>query len=201
MQIVRDDDDELESLEAERERMKLPRREDSLAYVDMTENIEAVHIFSQVGTLAETARRTGLSIHALTKMSRQPWWIRELMGIQREQTALENVRLSKLYGETLDQIEERLEVGDTQFNRMTGDIVNVPLSADSLVKIGKMLFEHRQLVREAPTSIISEQKSNKLEDLAEKLERLGAIRSEGQIIDIDEDGQIVNKESDDGRII
>lgn len=194
MQIIRDDDDEIEGVEAERERMKLPRREDSLAHVEVTENIEAVHIFSQVGTLAETSRQTGLSIHALQKMSRQPWWIRELMGIQREQTAIENVRLSKLYGQTLDQIEERLDVGDMHYNRMTGEVESVPLSADSLVKIGKMLFEQRQLVREAPTSIISEQKSNKLEDLAEKLERLGAYRSEGEVIEIDSEGNIVDKD-------
>ena len=191
MEIISDIEGMPERDLGEWETLGLPQREDSLAHVVISENIEAVHIFSQVGTLAETSRRTKIGIHELTKMSRQPWWQRELLGIQREQTAIENVRLSKLYGETLDQIEEKLEVGEVQFNRMTGEISNVPLSADSLVKIGKMLFEHRQLVREAPTSIVAEAKATKLDSLAEKLEKLGAIRANGEIIDIDENGDII----------
>lgn len=198
MEVIRDDEEPIEVdtlVPAER---KGRIAADSLAQVRVSQNIEAVHIFSQVGTLAETARRTGISIHEISKMSRQEWWQRELMGIQREQTALENVRLSKLYGQTLDQIEERLEIGDQVYNRMTGEIDTVPVSVDGLVKIGKMLFEQRQLVREAPTAIVSEVGSNKLEKLAEKLEALGNIRSEGEIIDIDNEGNIVGDSRNEG---
>lgn len=196
MEIIGDDDKPMRLRRTARE---LPKKKDSLAHLVVTENMEAVHIFSQVGTLAETSRRTGLTIHQLTKMSREDWWKRELAGIQREQTAMENVRLSKLYGQTLDQIEERLEEGDQIYNRMTGETETVPVSVDGLVKIGKMLFEHRQLVREAPTQIISEKGSDKLEKLAEKLEALGQIRSDGEIIDIDGEGNIISAEEEGER--
>lgn len=197
MEIIGDDDGDDE---APKQMVRVDEQtdeqgiEDTLARVRVSENIEAVHIFSRVGSIAETSRQTGISTHALYKMSREAWWQRELLAIHREEVALENVRLSRLYSMTLEQIENKLENGEEVFNRHTGDVDMVPIGADTLVRIGRMLFEHRQLVREAPTQIVGEQGSNKLEKLAEKLEKLGQIRG-GGVIDIDEEGNVIEQKS------
>jgi hypothetical protein len=165
---------------------------DSLAQLAETPAIRAVHIFSQVGTLAETSRQTGISLIELSRMSREPWWQRELQGIQREQTAMENLRLSRIYGKTIDQLEQSLDHGQLTFKQgrpvmqevenLAGEAelvpLMVPLTPDQLVKVSQAVFEQRQLVREQPTVIASS--SSKLEQLAEKLRTLG----QANIIDV-----------------
>lgn len=172
---------------------KRPRaepRSDAAAQLHITPNIEAIHIFSQVGSLAETSRRTGISIEKLTRMSRESWWQKELQGIQREQTAIENVRLSRMWNKTLEKVEECLENGVTAMyrgapiiNESTGEEIKRELNPQELAQLATVLFNQRQLVREQPTAILASGTS-KLEQLAEKLEALGKAREAGEVIDV-----------------
>lgn len=171
---------------------KKPRVISSLA--DPAHHIEAVHIFSEVGSLAETSRRTGLSILELSRMSREPWWQRELAGIQREQTALENVRLTSMWGRTLEQMGEMLDKGVPIITRNgplldeDGQQIYGKLRPNELAKFAEVLFTQRQLVRELPTAIMGS--NSKLEELADKLATLGKARAakviEADVTDVSE---------------
>ena len=170
--------------------------EDSLAQLHTTPNMRALHVFTSVGSLTETSRQTGIPIYDLQLMSREPWWQRELQAIQREQTALENMRLSRMWGKALTKIEDALDHGQVvhikgrqvmikQENLVTGEIeevpMRVPLNADQLARLAQVLFDQRQLVREQPTAIIAS--NSKLEQLAEKLTAYGKLRL-GETIDV-----------------
>ena len=124
---------------------------DSLAQLVETPAVRAVHIFSQVGTLAETSRQTGISLLELSRMSREPWWQRELQGIQREQTAMENLRLSRIYGKTIDQLEAAVlaseEIVQYERNRCkealqraVRDIGNTKYSEIPILTVSLLLF-------------------------------------------------------------
>ena len=164
--------------------------EDSPIAVALAPEVQAVHLFARFGSLKEVARRTGIPLYELQKLSRTQQWLDELAALQREETATLNVRLSNLMNTTLEQIENRLEEGDVQLYE--GRVVRHPCSASVLTKMAATIFDKRQLVRNLPTSIESSQ--SKLAELAEKLTQLGKARN---IDFIDVEARSVESGSDD----
>lgn len=142
--------------------------------------LQAVHMFSQIGSLKEVSRRMGIALYDLQKLSRTQEWMEELSAIQREEAAMMNVKMSRLLDSTFDQIEDRLENGDYQFS--AGKSFRKPCDAGTLAKLVNVIFDKRQLVRNLPTQIEASQ--TKLAELADKLTKLGLIRT-SDIIDVD----------------
>lgn len=142
--------------------------------------LEAIHIYYHSASFTETSRRTGIPLADLSKMSKEAWWQKEIREIQREQTALENMKLTKLWGLTLEHVEEYLTKGKRALFRGQelrdddGNLVYQKLQPAEIARLADILFNQRQLIRSMPTSIsVSE---SKLEEIADKLSRIGEAR-------------------------
>lgn len=139
---------------------------------DMSWQMQAVHLFAQCGSFAEVSRQMGKTLYELQKLSRTSWWQEEFNLLRREETALSNVKMSRILDKSLEELSERLEFGDTVVNE--GQTFNIPIPAKDLVRIIDVIFNKRQLIRGEPTMIEGDNK--KLADLAEKLRTIGEAR-------------------------
>jgi hypothetical protein len=133
--------------------------------------LKAVRLFSLTGSLAAVARELNVPIYELKKLSRTAMWARELQDIQQAEAALLNVKLTKLLGFALDQMEDRLVHGD--YTVSAGKLVRSPLAAPTLARIADCVFDKQRLIRELPTTIVGGE-NKKLATLAQHLRALGA---------------------------
>lgn len=137
-------------------------------------DLEAVRLYSLTGSLAKVSRELGVPLYELTKLTRTQWWQDELAALRREEMALTNASLTRVFDQTLAQIEDRLTNGDFTVSQ-GGALRRVPVSASTLARLADMVFDKRQLVRNEPTIIAGD--NDKLARLADKLRRLGAART------------------------
>lgn len=142
--------------------------------VPLTPDLEAVRLYALTGSLAKVSRELGVPIYELTKLTKTQWWQDELAALRREESALTNATLTRVFDLTLAQIEDRLAHGDFTLSQ-GGALRRVPVSASSLARLADMVFDKRQLVRNEPTVIAGD--NDKLSRLADKLRRLGAART------------------------
>ncbi len=131
----------------------------------------AVRLFAQTGSLAEVARQLAVPIYALKKLTRTEVWGRELADLQAAEAALMNVKLTEILGKSLDQLQDRLELGD--FTVSAGKLVRSPLAATTLARVADCVFEKQRLIRDLPTAIVGGE-NKKLATLAQRLRALGA---------------------------
>jgi len=75
--------------------------------------------------------------------------------------------LTKIVEKCVIEIFDRVDNGTHRYNKRTNKMERIPLSAEQLSKIFATVFDRRQLLRNKPTYIASEQKN--LEILADKL--------------------------------
>lgn len=130
----------------------------------------ALILFSRYGSLSRVAREIGCDISRLMELVRTDWWHSELQQLRREEQMLANVQLSRIVNKTLNQIEDRLDNGQIKLDAL-GREVNVPLSANELVRIFDTVFDKRQLLNGDATAIVAD--NRRLEKLNDKLSRLG----------------------------
>lgn len=131
--------------------------------------LKALHMYSQSGSLAAVARSLSVPLYELQKLSRTDWWKQELAAIQREEAAVQNVKMSRILDKTLVEIEDRLENGDQVLHQ--GRLVRTKVSSGNLAKLANVIFDKRQLLQGLPTQI--DGTNDKLQMLADRLRALG----------------------------
>lgn len=143
---------------------------------------EAVRAYLKCGSLAQVARELDTTVYELQKLAKTQWWTEELGSLRRVEQAALDESLSAILGKTLTEMVERLEFGEKMFNKngvpvldAEGKHVRKPVAAAVLVRIAETVFDKRQLLRGLPTALSNE--STKLQELAEKLEKLGRAQS------------------------
>lgn len=139
-------------------------------------NLAILQHYALCGSIVDTARKFGETAYGLAQLMATPWWQREYAFLRREQMAQENVRLTSLWSKTLDQIEDVLTYGE-EVQTKHGDVVRKTLSASALARLAEVLFDKRQIVRNEPTVIVDNNSVSKLDELAQKLARLGQART------------------------
>ncbi len=156
--------------------------------VRVPDALEAVRLFAQTGSLARVAAELKCSLYELKKLTRTEFWQRELHDLQIAEAAELNVRMTRLFNSTLEQLEDRLQNGDfilgagmSLTKNEKGELVSaggalkrVPLPASTLARVAEIVFDKRQLVRQLPTSIMGVGENSKLEQLGRQLRALGA---------------------------
>lgn len=131
----------------------------------------AAQAYVRLGSYAAVGRELGIPATEVQRMARSIWWQDEVAAYQREQQAVLDARLTQLLGKTMEEIEDRLQYGETKIGK-EGGTYQVPVSASALASLANVIFNQRQIIRNQPTSIAGD--TQKLQALSEKLRMLGA---------------------------
>lgn len=111
------------------------------------ERLQCAREFFLTGSLSEIARVRGIAYGDLLDMSQSPWWQNELQNLEREANAHLKIRLTKLMGSTLDQLEDRLENGDAKADK-EGEVYRIPIAARDLATISNMIMDKKAQIED-----------------------------------------------------
>jgi hypothetical protein len=106
-----------------------------------------VAVYSECGSLRETAERTGVTAATIENWRKLPWWEQMLREIRETYDAKLDNKLSKLITKALGVIEDRLDKGDLVLNQKTGEMVHRPLSARDATTAAGMLIDKQDRLR------------------------------------------------------
>lgn len=136
--------------------------------------------FFQSGNLSEIARKRNVHYVELLELARQPWWVEEIRNLEREANAQLKVRLTKMFGKTMDALEDRLDNGDQKWYDQ--GLQTIPVSARDLAAISSVLYDKKRQIEEAETGGQSSEASRLLK-LAEALRFREPVTVEGELAD------------------
>jgi len=116
------------------------------AQLDTVEQVEVMKEFFLTGNFSEIARTRQIDYASLLDLARQPWFGAEIAQLEREATAQLKVRLTKMLGKTLDQLENRLQFGDQVWKDQA--LRTVPVPARDLAAISSAIFAKKQAIEQ-----------------------------------------------------
>jgi len=134
--------------------------------LEVAEQHQVMVEFFLSGNLSEIARTRMIDYTSLLEMARQPWFAEEIRNLEREATAQLKVRLTKMLGKTLDQLENRLTYGD-QVWRDQG-LRTVPVPARDLAAISTAIFSKKKMIEDSENGFGSNE-ARRLLNLADAL--------------------------------
>lgn len=136
------------------------------------ERMQLCHDFFLTGNLSAIARERGVDYTSLLELCREGWWVEEIKNLTREELAITKVKLGKIAGKCLSQIEDRLENGDEQWKQVSqGEygLVRVPLSGRDLTAIAATVFSKKREIEEREGAGGVSNEAKRLLDLAAAL--------------------------------
>jgi hypothetical protein len=119
-----------------------------------------------LGNMAETAVVTGIPLPTLKTWKTTDWFKEYCLQLQSEDVQQMDSNLKRVISKALKATEERLDIGDAQFDQKTGDIVRVPVKAHVALKITTDLIARQQKLLENP---IKEEVEKTIDDRLLKL--------------------------------
>lgn len=114
------------------------------------QRLQAVSTYLMLGNMAETAIVTGIPIATLRLWKTTDWFKEYSLQLQSEDVQQMDANLKRIVGKALKATEDRLDLGDAQFDQKTGDIIRIPVKAHVALKISTELLTKQQKLYENP---------------------------------------------------
>ena len=165
--------------EAEHQIQKAPSG--NVKFLSQEDRIKCVHKFFVTGSISDVAKIFRLSHQDIMDMARTSWWQTELANLEREASCMLKVRLTTLMDKTFDQLEDRLDNGDTKFDS-NGEERKIPIPARDLATISNSIFDKKRALDETGSGFGSSE-TKRLMDLAAALTAREV--QPGEILDAD----------------
>jgi len=119
-----------------------------------------------LGNMSETAIVTGIPLPTLKLWKQSDWFKDYSLQLQTEDVQQMSSNLKKVIDKALKAVEDRLDLGDAQFDQKTGDIIRIPVKAHVALKITTDLMTKQQKLYENP---VKEQVEKTIDDRLLKL--------------------------------
>ena len=130
------------------------------------QKLQAVSTYLMLGNMTETALVTGISLNTLKLWKSTDWFKEYALQLQTEDVQQMSSNLKKVIDKALKAVEDRLDLGDAQFDQKTGDIIRIPVKAHVALKITTDLMTKQQKLYENP---VKEQVERTIDDRLLKL--------------------------------
>lgn len=152
------------------------------------QRLQAVSTYLMLGNMAETAVVTGIPLPTLKTWKTTDWFKEYALQLQSEDIQQMDSNLKRVINKALKATEERLDMGDAQFDQKTGDIVRIPVKAHVALKITTDLMARQQKLLDNP---VKEEVEKTIDDrllkLSEEFARFANMKQktiEAEIIEI-----------------
>jgi phosphoribosylformylglycinamidine (FGAM) synthase PurS component len=131
-----------------------------------------------LGNLAETAVVTGVPLPTLKMWKTTDWFKEYALQLQSEDVQQMSSSMKKVIDKALKAVEDRLDLGDAQFDQRTGGIVRVPVKAHVALKITTDLMTKQEKLLANP---VKEQVEKTIDDRLLKLSEEFAKFASGKL--------------------
>ena len=154
------------------------------------QKLQAVSTYLMLGNMAETAIVTGIPLPTLKIWKTADWFKEFSLQLQTEDVQQMDSNLKRVVDKALKAVEDRIDLGDAQFDQRTGDIVRVPIKAQVALKITSELMTKKDKLLSNPMKEEVERTiDDRLLKLSEEFAKFASansksIRDEGRTIDV-----------------
>jgi len=114
------------------------------------QKLQAISTYLMLGNMVETALVTGVPLPTLKGWKTSPWWKEYSLQLQAEDIQQMDSNLKRVVDKALKAVEDRLDLGDAQYDQRTGSIVRIPVKAHVALKITTDLLTKQEKIRENP---------------------------------------------------
>lgn len=150
------------------------------------QKLQAVSTYLMLGNMAETAVVTGIPLQTLKIWKIQDWFKEYSLQLQSEDIQKMDGNLKRIVDKALKAVEDRLDLGDAQFDQKTGLITRVPVKAHVALKITSELMTKQEKLHNNPVKEEVEKTiDDRLAKLSEEFARFASMKT------IDVEGKIV----------
>jgi hypothetical protein len=150
------------------------------------QKLEAVSTYLMLGNMAETAIVTGIPHQTLKVWKTTDWFKDYSLQLQSEDIQKMDGKLKRIVDKALKAVEDRLDLGDAQFDQKTGLITRVPVKAHVALKITSELMTKQEKLHNNP---IKEEVEKTIDDrlakLSEEFARFASMKTinvEGHVV-------------------
>lgn len=154
-----------------------------------SQRIELVTTWLATGNLALSAATHGIPEITARVWKTQPWWKQTVDEIRASENIELDSKLKKVVDKSVDQLLDRVDNGDFQFDQKTGKLIRKPISARDAAKITSDMVDRRELLQGKKQEVVdsSRKMEDKLLKLADELSRFARAtvvkEVPGEIID------------------
>lgn len=150
------------------------------------QKLQAVSTYLMLGNMAETALVTGIPVQTLKIWKIQDWFKEYSLQLQTEDIQKMDGKLKRIVDKALKAVEDRLDLGDAQFDQKTGLITRVPVKAHVALKITSELMTKQEKLHSNPVKEEVERTiDDRLAKLSEEFARFASMKT------IDVEGHVV----------
>lgn len=110
------------------------------------DKLKVIAAFSVLGNATKVEEVTGVPANTINYWKTLPWWFEEMDKLRKAEDETMISGYGKIMQKTIEQLENRLEEGDTVVLR-TGEKVKKPVSAKELAYISTNATNSRQKIR------------------------------------------------------
>jgi len=131
-----------------------------------------------LGNLSETAIVTGIPLPTLKIWKTSDWFKEFALQLQTEDVQQMDSNLKRVVDKALKAVEDRLDLGDAQYDQKTGKITRVPVKAHVALKITTDLLTKQEKIRQAPEKEqIEKTIDDRLLRLSEEFARFASMKT------------------------
>jgi hypothetical protein len=151
----------------------------------INQKLQVVTTYLALGNMNETAIATGVPIGTCKLWKTMDWFKDFALKLQAEDVQQLDSNLRRIVDKSLRALEDRIDLGDAQFDQKTGKIRRVPIKAHVALKITSELLTKREKALKAPEKESLEKTiDDRLLRLSEEFARFASGKKEAPVIDV-----------------
>jgi len=140
----------MEALKLKRGKSKHPYNRSKRANWTMNQKLQLVSTYLMLGNMNEAAMVTGIPVTTCKSWKTANWFNDAVLQLQTEDTQQLDSNLRRIIDKSLKAVEDRIDMGDAQYDQKTGKIKRIPIKAHVALKISSELLTKREKAKEAP---------------------------------------------------
>lgn len=153
---------------------------------------KAVALYAVTGSAEETANRLKLPPTTVRTWTREDWWQEKMAKVRQEKDAEIDAKMSEIIALATNEIKDRVTKGDQRL-MSNGKNKRVKMSGRDLAIVAGTLYDKRQLIRNLPTAIRSDNTQEALRAAIGEFEQLAresrAKTIEGEVVSVQREKQ------------
>lgn len=151
------------------------------------QKLQVVSTYLMLGNMVETALVTGVPLPTIRTWKYMPWFKEAMLQLKSEDIQQLDANLKRIVDKSLKAVEDRLDLGDAQYDQRTGEIIRIPVKAHVALKISSDLIDKRIKLEEQPQKQEVEQTINdRLLKLSEEFSKFAKDKFQKQnVIDVE----------------
>jgi hypothetical protein len=149
------------------------------------QKLQVVSTYLMLGNLTQTALVTGVPYQTVERWKTTDWWKEFALKLQSEDVQQLDSNLKRVVDKALKAVEDRIDLGDAQYDQKTGEIRRIPIKAQVALKISTELLTKQEKIRSVPERQELEATIDaRLGKLAEEFAKF-AIQQKSRTVDVE----------------